>query len=74
VTLAPDSARGCDHRPENLAVGFAIEILRAHEFDDAVKGVSVEQNTAQDRFLGVKALRGNFFEGVFKYGHDVSLQ
>jgi hypothetical protein len=50
---------------------LAVKVVCPHHLNHAVEGSGVEQNATEYRFLGIKALGGNFSQGVFKNGHSV---
>jgi hypothetical protein len=49
--------RELEHGAEDLAVRAAVEVLGPQQLDDAVERAVVEQHAAEDRLLGLEALR-----------------
>ncbi len=57
------------HGAQDLAVRLAIKIVGDDELDGAVERGVVEQNPAQDRFLGLHAVRRDLADVGVEVGH-----
>ena len=60
-----------EHGLEDGAVRVAVEIGRGHDLDDAVQGVGVEQDAAEDRLFGLQVLRRHLAQGLFERRHGL---